>query len=102
MNAIDRLNNPPLGKPTKNFQDLPLGEHFVKSFRFISTKNYGDKIRIELADSYMYLPERYQMSTEDIADMNKSTVIMKYMGKDADNRLILKFEKLKLNLVDQH
>lgn len=101
MSGIERLNNPPVGKPTKNFQDLPKGEHFVKHFRFIETKDYGNKIRIELADSYMYLPERYILSDEEIADLNKSVVIMKYLGKDQNNRLLLKFEKLQLNVGDQ-
>lgn len=54
---IENLKSACANKPTKNFEDLTISEHFVINFQRVKTK-FGVKIKIELADSVMFLPER--------------------------------------------
>lgn len=79
-----------------SFKDLTPGEYIVNKFTVVTT-SYGDRVRIDLADSYMYLPEGYlKMLTPVIEELNKLPKIMTYGGKDANHRdrLILDFNEV--------
>lgn len=95
MSGIANLKSSCVNKPIQSFQNLTIGEHFVLNFQRVKTQ-FGKKIKIELTDSVMFLPERFQLSNEALENLNKSTVIMVYGGKDATNknRLILDFNTL--------
>lgn len=80
-------------KPYKSFSALPPGEYAVYEFSKIETK-HGQRIRITLRDSYMYLPERCILDDADIKELNSVPPrMMVYGGKEASekNRLILDF-----------
>lgn len=84
-------------KKFASFKDLLPGEYIVKQFSIVST-TYGDRVRIDLHDSYMFLPKSFlkTLTPEVITDLNKSPKMMVYEGKDADNRdaLILDFNEV--------
>lgn len=79
----------------KSFKNLENGEYYVTRFSHVDTL-HGKRVQIDLADSYMYLPERYLTKLpEDVCkDLSKTPKIMIYGGKDANgsNRLILDFK----------
>lgn len=100
MEAIAALKSAFTPMNFKSFKHLPLGEYTVKSFNVVTT-TYGSRVRIEIDDFYMYLPERAALKLNDklIALLNENTVIMSYMGKDPEvqNRLLLDFEMIGYN-----
>lgn len=95
--ALNTLKVACVTKKFVSFKDLTPGEYIVNKFRIVST-TYGDRIRIDLHDSYMLLPERYVKSLTEkvIEELNKSPKVMTYGGKDACNRnsLILDFNEV--------
>lgn len=77
----------------QSFKDLETGEYIVKHFTIIQT-SHGQRVRIELDDKYMYLPERFVNTIgPHIEVLNKSPKVMVYSGKDSSDRdrLILDF-----------
>ncbi|DAC81321.1 hypothetical protein QKK82_gp03 [Mayetiola barley midge adintovirus] len=94
--ALNKLKTACIKKPFKSFKDLAVGEYIVNSFVVVETKNYGQRIRINLDEYYMYLPERFQqmLDAATIAELNGGPKVMIYSGKDAtdQNRLILDFQ----------
>lgn len=94
--ALNKLQAACIKKPFKSFKDLAVGEYIVNSFVAVETKTYGQRIRINLEEFYMYLPERFQQMLDEaaIGELNLGPKIMIYGGKDiADqNRLILDFQ----------
>lgn len=93
--ALSALKTACIKKTYKSFKDLQPGEYVVTNFCAVETK-HGNRIRIVMNNSYMYLPDRFSETLTDdvIADLNASPKIMIYGGKDATdrNRLILDFE----------
>lgn len=69
----------------KSFNVLEPGEYIVQSFTKVKT-NYGDRIRIDLDDCYMYLPERFTkiLFDDKLAELNRGPKIMNYSGKDSE------------------
>lgn len=94
MDALGALKSACVKKQNESFKDLQPGEYLVYKFTEVST-THGNRIRIDLLDTYMILPERFaKILTEPIIDdLNKSTKVMIYGGKDSSNRdrLILDF-----------
>lgn len=90
MSSIDYLNATPTEKPIKSFKDLVIGEYPVRNFRIVKTK-YGKPVRFEMEDCVMFLPDRYTMNADQITDANNRTVTISYLGRDAKNRVLLKF-----------
>lgn len=92
--AVDALNTACEKKSYQSFKDLPIGEYIVNHFSICNT-TYGDRVRIELVDTYMILPERFvtKLDQEKIDVLNRSPKIMVYGGKDSTSRerLILEF-----------
>lgn len=80
-----------------SFKDLSPGEYIVNSFSIVDTA-YGDRLRIEMSNAYMFLPESIlkKLKPELIDDLNKGPKIMAYQGKDVDNHnaLILDFNEV--------
>lgn len=80
-----------------SFKDLLPGEYIVEKFSIVNTK-YGEQVRIDLHDSYMYLPKSFlnTLTPEVIDDLNKAPKMMVYQGKDAENgnALILDFNEV--------
>lgn len=100
MSSIIALNTLKVAcapKQFASFKDLSPGDYIVNKFSIV-TSAYGDRVRIDLHDSYMYLPERYlkTLTEKVIEELNKSPKIMTYGGKDANNRnrLILDFNEV--------
>lgn len=100
MSAISVLQRACLNKPFKSFKDLEVGEYKIERFDYVES-TFGDRVRIKLSDSYMFLPQRYieEMSDEVIKELNVSTVYMTYSGKDQNNqnRLMLEFNAVGMN-----
>lgn len=81
-------------KKFTSFKDFSTGQYVVNKFTIVET-TYGKRVQIDLNDSYMYLPERFvhMLTQKDIDELNKSSKIMIYKGKDSTDkdRLILDF-----------
>lgn len=91
MTLISQLRALCVGKQFKSFKDLPVGDYVIKKFSVVETTQ-GARVRIEMKDWYMFLPERYQsLPDEIIAELNESTIVMTYLGKDSDNRSRIDF-----------
>lgn len=100
MSVLNLLKTANLGREYKSFKDLPVGSYVIKRFSLFET-TYGVRVRIEINDWYMFLPERFTgfIRDENIADLNAATVVMTYSGKDMNNqsRLILDFDVITIN-----
>lgn len=77
-----------------DFKELQPGEYIVNSFSIVES-GHGPRVRIDLDENYMLLPERYVkiITAEKIEVLNQSQKMMVYSGKDPSrqNRLILDF-----------
>lgn len=97
MSALNTLKTACLKKPFASFKDLSPGDYIVNHFTFVETK-HGKRVRIDLDNTYMYLPERFAASLSEAAmeNLNQSSKVMTYSGKDAadQNRLILDFNDI--------
>lgn len=98
MNAISMLKSACVNKPFKSFKNLLVGDYIVEDFQRVTT-SYGDRVRIEIFDAVMYLPERFSRILSDglLTELNESTVVMSYSGKDPNtsNRLLLDFDVIR-------
>lgn len=92
--AMDALNMACTKKTYQSFKNLQPGEYIVHQFSIVDTA-HGKRVRIDLLESYMLLPERFihQLGPEKISVLNKAQKIMVYGGKDSSDRdrLILGF-----------
>lgn len=92
--AMDALNSACGSKKYRSFKDIQPGEYIVNQFSMVDT-THGKRIRIELGDCYMLLPERFvkQLDQTKLDVLNKAPKIMIYTGKDSSqrDRLILEF-----------
>lgn len=95
MDALTILKDTCVKRLFKSFKNLAPGEYIVNSFEKCKT-THGDRIKINMDDSYMLLPERFNksLSQKDINELNKAPKIMIFGGKDPEtqNRLILDFK----------
>lgn len=100
MEAINALKRSCIAREFKSFKNLAIGEYLVDSFQRVST-NFGERIRIEISDYYMYLPQRQSnaLTDEFIEKLNASTVIMAFKGRDPEfrNRLLLDFDTIEVD-----
>lgn len=92
--AMDALNMACTKKTYQSFKNLQPGEYIVHQFSIVDTA-HGKRVRIDLLESYMLLPERFihQLGPEKISVLNKAQKIMVYGGEDSSDRdrLILGF-----------
>lgn len=102
MNAIQTLKSACAMKHFVNFDNLPTGEYIVESMQRVTTP-FGERIRVELKDVIVYLPERFTkvLTEEIVAELNTCAMVMIYSGKDpVQNRLLLDFEAVKMGEID--
>lgn len=91
--ALVALKLAGMKKAFQSFKDLSHGEYIVDKFTTVQTA-HGIRVRIDMGDTYMFLPERYaNLTEEDIKTLNQTPKIMVYSGKDSSDRdrLILDF-----------
>lgn len=75
--------------PYSNFDNLPIGEHSIHKFSIVSMENGDQKtkrLRLDLADCYVYLPERFAMTPEKCDELNRGKYVMIFNGKDAAHK----------------
>lgn len=91
MNALNMACSK---KTYQSFKNLQPGEYIVNQFSIVDTI-HGKRVRVDLVDSYMLLPERFihQLGQDQINVLNKASKIMVYGGKNSSDRdrLILEF-----------
>lgn len=84
-------------KNFKSFKDLAIGEHLIEKFSIVNT-SFGDRVRVDLKDCFMFLPERFMtyLDGEAIKKLNESNIMMSYKGRNLNNnrRLNLDFEAI--------
>lgn len=95
--AFDLLQNACGNKQYCSFANLPLGDHLVTEFSFVETQ-YGPRIRADIGDRYIYLPERFtqKLTRENLAELNDTQTVLCYYGRDPkrNNKIILDFKKI--------
>lgn len=81
-----------------SFEDLPVGDYIVHSFAIVETKNYGKRIRVDLGDKVVLLPQRYikEIKEENIEELNQGQYMMTFRGKNPAlrNMVLLNFESV--------
>lgn len=96
MSALQLLQTLCEKHPFKSFKELEPNKHYMVRYFSIADSKLGKRIRIDLDDCYMFLPERFVkiLSGTLIEELNLSGPIkMVYEGKDETcmNRLKLDF-----------
>lgn len=91
-----------VNKPFKSFKNLKTGSYYVQGFQRAHT-SYGDRIRVELFDCFVYLPTRFSkiLNNKDVSELNECIdVVMTYTGRDSDSqdRLLLDFDVVRLDV----
>lgn len=85
MSALDFLNDIGGNGTYKSFKSLSHGEYIIRKFSEVESP-WGIRIRIDFDNGYSYLPERYnQLSEEQIKELNSTSKMLIYSGKDRDN-----------------
>lgn len=96
MSAMNALQTACSKREYKSFENLPVGEYIVRSFTMWGTE-FGPRIRIDIDETYMFLPKRFSdaLTEAQVTELNKSTKIMSYFGKDVNEngRLLLDFKE---------
>lgn len=87
----------------KKFDNLPIGEYLVKSFKLKVTQ-FGLRVYVEIDDFYVVLPARFSdkiNSAEQLEELNGNKFKMVYKGKNKEefNKLMIDFVPLKENAV---
>lgn len=99
MSVIELLKAVCLNKPYKSFKDQTNGDYIIENFSIVKT-SHGDRVRIELHDCFMFLPERFMrvLDASALDHLKNTTVMMTYSGRDLNNRgrLILDFQTIKV------
>lgn len=69
-----------------SFSELQPGEYLVKYFSLVKT-THGERIKIEIGDRYLFLPERYleKITPEGVPLLNRKPKLMIYRGKDGSH-----------------
>lgn len=73
-------------RPYKSFSTLDCGEYPVTKFSISETK-YGDRIRVDLKECYVFLPQRFSVdlfNEQAIKDLNSQDIVMIYRGKGSE------------------
>lgn len=101
MDSIHALKLVCTGKPYTSFSKLPVGDYVVEKFEKRKSPKYGDRIRVELQNEVVYLPERFNavMTPQAIAELNASTVIMSFKGRveESNNFILLDFDVIDID-----
>lgn len=87
MDALKTLKAACEKRGYQSFTSLEVGEYIVSKFTAVTTK-HGPRIRIELDDTYMFLPERFStlLTPEVLLNLNASPKMMIYGGRDTENQ----------------
>lgn len=87
MESFNKLKKACWQSKLVSFDNLPIGEYVVSEFSLVST-HFGPKIKADLGDKYVFLPNRFAegMTTTDVENLNKVPQKMFYTGKDATKR----------------
>lgn len=101
--AFDLFKSACTNKPFISFEDLPIGDYFIKSFAYVDTK-YGKRIRLDIGEKVVFLPTRFikRIGEENmgsaLSEMNMGQYWLIYRGKDSskNNQLILDIECAKI------
>lgn len=100
--ALNTLKAACVHKKFVSFKDLSPGDYIVNKFSVVNT-TYGERIRMDLHDTYMYLPESFlkQVKPELLDALTKRTPkMMTYKGKDANNRNALMLDFNPVDYID--
>lgn len=84
MSALDLLNKVCEKRAYISFKELKSGNYSVKSFILVETKNYGTRVRVDLEENYVLLPERFTSvcSNPSILELvSKGNLYMVFGGK---------------------
>lgn len=81
--ALEIFRNAARVKSYCRFDDLPVGDYLVCNFALKPTK-YGMRIRVDLGDKFVYLPERFLVPESVINDLNKTQHWLCYRGKECN------------------
>lgn len=107
--ALEALKKQCQIKPIKSFKDLSIGFHEVVGVEIVETE-FGKKVRVELGDSIMFLPERIKMSPEEVKELceyatgSTGKLFLNYMGRNGEKKnsaILLDFEKMDMNSLTQ-
>lgn len=80
-----------------SFDNLPIGDYIIESFRLVTTK-FGEKVRCEIGDKVVFLPKRCIEEMDGNAniqlkmfELNRGKYWLLYRGKDVsqENRLMV-------------
>lgn len=87
MDAIQALKTACQPKNFFSFRNLPPGDYIIRRFTAVAT-THGQRIRIDLDNTYMYLPERFVniLTNEMIEALNATPKMMIFGGYDRNNR----------------
>lgn len=83
-------------KKYKSFSTLEKGEYLVTRFSKATTK-MGERIRIDIGDTYMYLPERFNsMDEATMKELNLKPPMMIFNGREPgqNGRILLDFQDI--------
>lgn len=89
-----------VSKEYKSFNNLNAGSYYVQYFQRITTPS-GERIRVDLVDFFVYLPQRfsYKLDDDNLTELNTidKAVVMTYAGKKSDGSPILDFDVVKFD-----
>ena len=100
MSALDFLKKANDNeKPFRSFGELKVGEAYpILHFRRVTDKKIGTRLRIEIEDFLITMPERFVKGLTDelLEEMNSNRYRLLYKGKDSTrfNRIMVDFEKI--------
>lgn len=103
MSAFNLFKNACTSKPYVSFDDLPVGDYFIKSFSLANTK-FGKAIRLDIGEKVVFLPQRFLKQLgedgidEKLAEMNQGQYWMIYKGKDTYTKGKKKVEQVLLDI----
>lgn len=81
--ALEIFRNACRVKSYCRFDDLAVGDYLVYHFALKDTK-YGKRLRVDLGDKFLYLPERFLVPESVVADLNKTQYYLVYRGKECN------------------
>lgn len=97
MNELTHIKAACINKPFKSFVNLKVGDYVVENFQRVST-SLDHRIRVELYDCVMYLPECYtnHINDEILNELDRVIVCMSYYGKNAASQELLDFTVIRV------
>lgn len=82
MSALSALKSVCTFKPYTSFERLEMGDYLISSATIVNTPTYGQRIRLDIGEKLVILPKRYELTDEQIKELNSVEHVMKFMGKD--------------------